>query len=321
MVGWTRIIILILILCVFTGCTSTGSLHPTISRTVDELNQISQTIGQKTETLLDTNEDPEKKEAERNSIVGYGSALFGIGAGALCATTIGKKHGRIGMGLCALGGLASQQLANIIGRKITQGLKEDEQREVLVAVTESLKSNQPVTIELPDSDTTIEVMPSQNQHTKSITIPIYIDSLLVTSDIPTLNILGDPYRVKRDSFIYESATSQSSETRISKNEDIHVFGKINNPKRMLVGRWVLSNDVGYAVPMGIGFVEEDQLQQAEYEVDESSIKEEPNTFKIVNIKAIVTCQEIDMKRTDNDGKIIEDTAVRCLGPDGLPINT
>ena len=257
-----------------------------------------------------------------NQTVDQVTALVGITAMGVCGKKTGSdKEKQL---VCVAGGLALTSVTKLIGNKIAAGLKERDQREILTAASESLQTGEPTTVTLPESGSVVTITPSTDGEQKSMRLPIYIDTATVNAELPTLHVIGSTYRANQKSDLSNSTAAKArSVGTVNKDEDIHVLGKAGDSDKLLVARWVMSEGDLYPQPMAVGYAPGERLAAAENVegAAQEDIKTAPETRKSIDANVIVTCRDIAMKREDTNGKVIEDKALRCNGPAGIPLDS
>lgn len=256
--------------------------------------------------------------AAPNQTVDAITGVVGLTAVGACGYVAQGKRDK--QSLCMVGGIALAGVTKLIGNKIAAGLKERDQREVLAAASESLQSGEPVTVTLPESGSTLHVTPSADGEQKSLRLPIQIDTAMVDGDMPTLHVIGSTYRASGKADMYRVPEGKKPTVgTLAKDDEIHVLGKTGD--RLLVARWVMAEGDLFPQPMAVGYVPTERLAAAEAQGEtKGGIQTPPTTLKVVEADVVVTCRDIAMKREDSNGKVIEDKAVRCSGPAGIPLD-
>jgi uncharacterized protein YcfJ len=264
----------------------------------------------------------QKQQNAPNPTVDQVTGLVGLTAVGVCSKQVGQDQEK--QLVCMAGGLALAGVTKLIGNKISAGLKERDQREILTAASDSLRTGEPTTVTLPESGSVVRITSSPDAEQKSIRYAIQIDSAAVNADLPTLHVIGGTYRANQSAGLSNSAADKAKSVgTVNKDEDIHVFGKAGDSDKLLVARWVMAEGDLYPKPMAIGYASPERLTAVEKDqgTAQENIKTAPETRKSVEVNFIVTCRDQEMERSDPDGKVIEDKFRRCNGPDGIPLGS
>jgi hypothetical protein len=243
-------------------------------------------------------------------------------------STLGDVIGMVGIGVCtqkakganrgwcALGAVAAAEMTKQLGSKIADGLRENEQRKVLVAAADSLKTGEPSVVDLPESGTSVTVGPVGKETMKQVKIELLIDSVAVR-DVPLMHVLGQTHEARGAQKLRNGpAANAASVGSLRAGETVHVIGAVEGGDSVLVSRWVTAD--GMAKPVGTGFVLASALQPSankNFPADSDVVKSPPQ-MKAITVDAILKCQKLDFKKKDSAGNRVEDTSYLCVGPDG-----
>jgi hypothetical protein len=264
---------------------------------------------------------PNQGQPAQGDAVDKTSGLVGIIGLTLCAKDAkGAQADQKRGALCAVGALAAMELTRFLGNKISDGLKESEQREVLAAASKSLKTGEPAVVELPESGTTVSVASRGKATTKEVSFNLLADPALV-KEIPKLAVVGEPRDVSKGSKVYAGPGEKwDSVGSLKSGETVHALGKADGSGWILVSRWMSSDP--FAVPIATGYVSEKSLK-ATVKKDfpgEKDLIPKVGTAQTMSVSAVLTCKSMDFEKTDAQGNKVKDTSLLCTGPDGTPVS-
>lgn len=241
--------------------------------------------------------------------VNQAADVAGILGLAVC-TKSNNKANRLGM--CAIGAVLAAEMTRQLGTRIADGLRESEQRQVLAAAADSLKTGEPNTVELPESGQQVVVGPSGAEALRDVRVELVVDQ---TVDVPKIRVLGEAQE-SRGSLKVRSgpAASAHSVGTLRSGETVHAIGQVGNAT--LVSRWAMEN--GAPRPVGTGYVDTSGLAPStkkDFPGESDLMKNTPVT-KTITVDAVLKCRSLDFKKRDASGNTVQDKSYLCIGPDG-----
>lgn len=261
----------------------------------------------------------EEKERDYSGIekltqtMGVGIALGGT---LLCGKSNLSQNAKA---ICVLSAIAAPVVASkVLGPSIVKLLKERDQRKALEAARDALKTGEPQTIELPDSNAVVSVKPVDQPVYKEIESEILADKKNI-SGVQKLKGIGSVYRAEQTVTVYGGpGASYPSVDAVKAGEKVHVMGKLLDQPWFLVARMVAEGKDAYPAPMAFGFVQDKSLAELTQAMPDSSQKP-PASMETLKVVAVLKCQSNIIKVVKDDGQISEEgTTLQCLGIDGMP---
>jgi len=264
-------------------------------------------------------EDGKKKKGNEPPTSGADTAAGVVGL--LGASACKQKRGSHDkLALCAMGTLVAVEMTRQLGTKIANGLREYEQRQVLVAASDSLKTGEPNVVDLPDSGNSVAITPTGSDALRQLKVELLIDQGGV-ADVPLVRVLAETQDVRGAQKLLNSPGSKGSHVgSLRAGETVHAIGKVDGADWVLVSRWV--NSDGQVRPVGTGYVSATALQPSakkDFPANSDLIQSNPG-MKLVTVNAIVKCQSLNFKKKDAKGNVVTDTSMLCIGPDGNTIS-
>lgn len=259
---------------------------------------------------------PSKSDPDDMPGVSSATGLVGaIGLGVCMNNKNAKGADR--RALCVLGATLAAEATRQLGNRIADGLREEEQRQVLVAAAESLKTGEPQVVELPDSSTSVDVAPVGKVSIVETKFDLLIDSAAIR-EVPLIHVMGQTQEVRGAQKLYSSPGSTSATVgSLRSGEVVHAIGRADSSEMVLVSRWVNGAD-GMLMPMGTGYVNAASLKPSGnkgYPSDNDVAKTAKQT-KTVTVTAMMRCQQLAFKKQDSQGQQVDDVSYLCVAPDG-----
>lgn len=287
-----------------------------------------QAAGQtQSQTQAQTNQEPRRQSlseaiADRQQLQarktpgktsGILGAITGIGVAALCG---GFRQGATQQqrGGCALAGAFAGLAVSALGNSIAKSLQERDQQALLVTASESLRTGEPKTIELPGSNSSASVAAANKVEYREREVLVYYDSVRI-AELNTFRSIGLPHRATAAARIFNRPDSKSRVTgRVARNGVVHVAGVTNDPDWYIVSQRITEGDnTGLMV---VGYMPKSQLAEMprETELPASPV---PATAMSRNMIALLRCDEIQMSvRNNATGKLSKGKSEQCYGPEG-----
>lgn len=245
-----------------------------------------------------------------------------LGMGIFAGGTIlcGKsKLDQNAKALCVLSTMAAPVIASkVLGPSIVKLLKERDQRRALEAARDALKTGEPQTIKLPDSNAVVTVSPVDQPVYKEAERQILVDKNNVSA-VQKLKGVGSVYRAEEAITVYGGpGTSYPSVDAVKAGEKVHVLGKLIDQPWLLIARMVAESEDAYPAPMAFGFARDNSLSEVPSAGRDTGQKP-PASMETLTVVALLKCQRNKIRLVMDDGKIDEgDATFQCLDLDGLP---
>ncbi|MEH6717100.1 SH3 domain-containing protein [Parasphingorhabdus flavimaris] len=275
---------------------------------------------QQRSTLSDMIDERNQKQIEHKKKNNTGSKIFGavIGAGTFLLCGGGKKNASLKtkVGCAALGGLAGYA-TYLIGKKISKKVDEKDRATLLSAAGDTLRSGEPQTINLPNSNATASVSLKKDAVIKEADVEVLYDQRTVAT-LDRIEVVAEPYRLKSGTNLRAGPSTDHKITgKLKKNDVIFVSGKVADQPWMLVSKQIVEGSD--SAQMNMGYIHKDQLLLSEYDVQFAS-NAVPSTVANGTIRAVLKCAPVNMHVRDQNGKTTKGNSYLCVGPEGLPIS-
>ncbi len=235
---------------------------------------------------------------------------------AACASQSRKKLATSGMArlVCTMAPGLVAEMSRQLGSKISDHMRVEDQRQVLVAAAESLKTGEPSVVDLPDSSVSID--PVGPGSTREMNVELVVNASAI-SELPHLRVLGKTQEV-RGAYSLRSTPQGTGPTvgSVRSGETVHVIGQVDGSDSMLVSRWITED--GVPRPMGTGFLPTSALKPSskkDFPTDADVLQTAPQTRRIT-VLATLQCQKLDFQKKDASGNRVQDSSYLCIGPDG-----
>lgn len=271
--------------------------------------------GPRRQTLSEMIADRQQLQARKTpgKTSGILGAIAGIGVAALCG---GFKQGASQQqrGGCVLAGAFAGLAVSALGNSIAKSLQERDQKALLVTASESLRTGEPKTIELPGSNSSATVATANKVEYREREVLVYYDSVRI-AELNTFRSIGLPHRATAAARIYDRPDNKARVTgRVAKEGMVHVAGVTNNPDWYIVSQRISEGDnTGLMV---VGYMPKSALAEMprETELPSSPV---PATAMSRNMVALLRCDEIQMSvRNNATGKLSKGKSQQCYGPEG-----
>ncbi len=259
--------------------------------------------------------DDEKANKTTGNVIKGVLGIGGVFGYAKCKSS--QKLRREMSFLCDLGALGGAYAVNTLGNAITQNLNEKDQKTALKTAGDSLKSGQPKTISLPDSNAVFTVTPEDQPVYKDKKSTILIDGEKV-EEIPKLKGIGSTFQAASSVNVRSGpSTEHKVVASLKKDEYVHVMGEAMDGPWVLIARMV-DNDGFFPSPVAYGYVHKDFLKDAgETEIEE--IGQPSENIQSAQVDTVLKCQmNNNTIIKDNGEKVDGGSTFRCLDLNGLP---
>ncbi len=269
------------------------------------------------EMIADRNREQAEKAKKVKKTGGIIGAIGGIGTALLCGA--GKSGASTTTKLlCTAAGAAVAYTAVLISDAIAKKLVEKDQKKVLAAASQSLRTGEPQQLTLPDSSASASVAGSGQPVFREATVNIFYDTVRV-ADVNKIKVIAEPYVVTKANTILRDAPSASGKVsgKLAANQPLYVSGQVDNSDWYLVSERVVEGDD--SAMMAVGYVESKQLKPAAPNAELPG-KAPPSTIARKDVLAVLKCDKIGFAVRDSKGKQTNSTSELCLGPEGTPIS-
>lgn len=248
----------------------------------------------------------QQQKTKAKPILGVASVVLGGLAANEC-----QKRG--GGDLCGVLGVAVVYGSYMLGDKIGKMLKEGDQRKVLAAASDSLRTGEPTTLALPGSSATAEIVPVGNPVTKEADVDVFYDSASVQS-LTDIDVIAEPYMAKKAVDMRGApSTTAPVVRRLNPNAPIFVAGRVDSKPWYMISQKIVDGDT--SAMMIVGYVSAEQLTPAP-KAPTLAGGPMPSTLAEGKLKASLKCDEIDMTVRNEKGETAKSKSVKCRGPEG-----
>lgn len=294
------------------GCSST--INEVYNSSVDALTAING------ETAEEQELSPEEKEKKRNKTVGGLSAGLGLLTAGLCANNAKNRQyeGNLAQqakermkreAICYAAGLATGYLTNLLGKEITKHLKEEEQKQVIVAAQKTLQTGEPAFLEFPESNTSVTVSLDGEAFTTESEVDLVLETAFAnTSSFDELAIIASSYVSNTD--------KQLDTFKTTKGTEVYIIGEKGD--QYLVGvKAIPGGDYEYPEPVGIGYVNKTEFDSKGRSFEELEPVNFDSNAVTVTTMATLNCGSLTFDLKTEESDTAESTAnSSCLLPDG-----
>lgn len=265
-------------------------------------------------------EQKDQKESDYSGVKKFsdmaGVGLF-LGGSALCAKSGLNKNAKA---VCVLGAMGAPAVSKALGESITKHLKEQDQRKALQAAREALRTGEPQTVQLPDSNAVLTITPTGPPVYKDVETDILVDKKNVRA-VQKLKGVGSVYQAAQVVTVYPGpGTTLPGVDTVKAGEQVHVMGRLIDQPWFLVARMVAESENSYPAPMAFGFVSDNAL----VEMTTAALnhhQKPPSTMETLTVTAVVKCYTNANRLVVGNGQIAENgSAFECLGLDGSQLS-
>jgi len=251
------------------------------------------------------------------------SKIAGVTVGVGCARSVESRAAA--QLLCGIAGLAAKQFVNAVGEDIAAEIAEEEQREVLVATNDALKSGEPRVLKLPKSNGTLKITPKQSKQRREVQVAILVNA-------SNVNSLGDRYVVAGSAFPARTRVNVRSGPgtnfgvvgSLDAGSLVHVFGETESKEWLLVG-FSVNGDWG-PEPMATGFVSAQFINRAASAGDDAEADllgggQMPSQAELTEVTWLLECDDTDFDyQKEGATEVVKETSTMCVGPTGESIS-
>lgn len=242
--------------------------------------------------------------------------VAGIGAALLCGAADNKNSGTK-KGLCALAGVAVYYATSMLGKAIAKKLVEKDQQKVLAAASQSLRTGEPKTLELPDSTATASVTPSGQPVKREATVDIFYDTERLAA-LSKIEVIAQPYVITKGKTALRTQPDDKAKIvgTFAANHPLYVTGQVIGTPWYMVSERVSEGEE--SAMMAIGYVDSRQLKAAAQTTTLPG-QQLPTTIQKGELTAIMKCDRVTFQVVDAKGKPAKQDSVLCIGPEGQSI--
>lgn len=267
--------------------------------------------------IADRNREQTEKAKNVKKTGGILGAIGGIGTFFLCG---GGKKGASDTTklLCTAAGAAVAYTAVLISNSIAKKLVEKDQKKVLAAAGQSLRTGEPQQLTLPDSSASASVAGSGQPVFREATVNIFYDTVRV-ADLSKIKVIAEPYVVTKANTLVRNLPSTTGKVsgKLAANTPLYVSGQVDNSNWYLVSERVVEGEE--SAMMAVGYVDSKLLKPAAASAVLPG-KAPPPTIARKDVLAVLKCDKIGFAVRDAKGKQTNSTSELCLGPEGTPIS-
>lgn len=267
--------------------------------------------------IADRNREQTEKAKSVKKTGGILGAIGGIGTFLLCG---GGKNGASDTTklLCTAAGAAVAYTAVLISNSIAKKLVEKDQKKVLAAASQSLRTGEPQQLTLPDSSASASVAGSGQPVFREATVNIFYDTVRV-ADLNKIKVIAEPYVVTKANTLVRDMPSTTGKIsgNLAANTPLYVSGQVDNSNWYLVSERVVEGEE--SAMMAVGYVDSKLLKPAAADAVMPG-KVPPSTIARKDVLAVLKCDKIGFAVRDAKGKQTNSTSELCLGPEGTPIS-
>lgn len=282
---------------------------------VEAETQATPNTGPRRQTLSEMIADRQQLQAKKSpgKTGGILGAIAGVATTALCG---GFKQGASQQqkGGCVLAGAFAGLAVSALGNSIAKSLQERDQKTLLVTASESLRTGEPKTVELPGSNSSATVTSGSKVAYREREVLVYYDSVRI-AELDTFRSIGLPHRANAAGRIFDRPNAKARVTgRVAKDGVVHVAGVTNNPDWYIVSQRIVEGEnTGLMV---VGYMPKSALAEVPRDTQLPSTPA-PSTAMSRNMVALLRCDEIQMNvRNNATGKVNKGKSQQCYGPEG-----
>lgn len=260
-------------------------------------------------TMLQEREQRLQQANRRSSIIGTIAGLAGAAACGAFRTDVSEQQRVLCAAAGALLGYGSYLLSNEIQRRLHAG----DQRRLLQAASESLRTGEPTQLDFPDSSATGSVTPAGTPTTREAAVDVFYDSARVTN-LEAISVVAQPVSWNRRLDIRDTPTTSGRSTgAIAPNSVFYISGRTAASENWyMVSQRVRDGDS--EAFMVVGYINMDEVRPAA-EAD-LTVEPVPATLAEGRVQATMQCDALTFQVRDERGRTVDDTSTRCRGPEG-----
>lgn len=238
-------------------------------------------------------------------VAGIGTSLFCGGFDRNNSTT--ERAGCIALG--ALVGYGAYELKKSIRKKIN----DKEQAELLVAAGDSLADGQPRSLAFPESNATGSVATAGEVFFKDTKADMFFDSLTLASR-ERVQVIAQPYLTTGNANLRSMPTTDGSPVKtFASDTPLHVVGQVPDQDWYMVSQLVSEGDD--EALMVVGYMSASLLKPAPDDLRLTPLPA-PKSVQIGEFDVALRCDEVVFQVRDEKGKLGEEKASNCIGPEG-----
>lgn len=260
--------------------------------------------------MLQAREERLARQRRNSTIIG---TIIGFAGAAACGAFRSDVSSER-QALCAAAGALLGYGGYLLSNRIQQSLNASQQRQLLVAASDSLRTGEPAALEFPDSTATATVTPQGTPTTRDANVDIFYDSARVASPLQPITVIAQPVSWNRRLDIRDTPAATGRSTgAIPANSVFYISGQTPaNENWYMVSQRVQDGDV--TAFMVVGYVNMSEVRPAAEE--QLTVQQIPETLAEGQVQATLRCQEMAYQVRDERGRTIDDTSSQCLGPEG-----
>lgn len=284
----------------------------------------NETTGGKSLSEMIVERDSAREEtAKKGKKIGLGTVLsVVVGAGtALACGAFDNKNSDTKQALCTVAGLAAGYLTSLLGKAISKKLKEKDQKKLLTAASESLRTGEPKSLDLPDSGVVATVTPKSTPVQKEMSVDIFYDTARL-ADLNKIRVIAEPYMATNKSAVLRSTPASDGKVvgKLAANQPLYVSGQVEGSDYYLVSERVIDrDDPEVTTMMAVGYIDSKAVSPAKAEVALPG-KFAPTSIDRKPVLAVMTCNKHAFELRDEAGKLTKGDSFLCRGPEGTPIS-
>lgn len=271
---------------------------------------LSQMLAERSNEQVERARKTKKTGTTISAFAGLGAALA-CGAGRSSASNMRKL-------LCTAAGAAVAYTGILLTNAIAKKLVEKDQKKVLAAASQSLRSGEPQQLVLPDSSASASVAGSGQPVFREATVNIFYDTVRV-ADVGKIRVVAEPHVVTRANTILRDTPSAKGKVsgKLAANQPLYVSGQVADSNWYLVSERVVEGQE--SAMMAVGYVEAGQLKRSAPDAVLPG-RAPPTTIARRDVVAVLKCDKLGFVVRDAKGKETNSTSELCLGPEGTPIS-
>lgn len=280
--------------------------------------------GSKSLSEMITERDSARAEtAKKGKKLGLGNVLgVVVGAGtALACGAFDKNNSNNKQALCALAGVAAGYVSSLLGKAISAKLKEKDQKKLLAAAGDSLRTGEPKSLDLPDSGVVATVTPKSAPVQKEMSVDIFYDTARL-ADLNKIRVIAEPYMATNKSAVLRSMPASDGKVvgKLSANQLLYVSGQVEGSDYYLVSERVIDkDDPEISTMMAVGYIDSKAVSPAKAEATLPG-KLAPASIDRKPVLAVMTCNKHAFELRDEEGKRTKGDSFLCRGPEGTSIS-
>ncbi len=282
---------------------------PGIPTTTQQSQNATQDGPKSMGVMLQEREQRLQEANRRSSFIGVVVGLAGALACGAFRSDVSEERRALCAAAGALLGYGSYLLSNEIQRRLRAG----DQRRMLVAASESLRTGEPAQLDFPESSATGSVTPAGTPTTREASVDIFYDSARVTNLEP-ISVVAQPVSWNRRLDIRDTpATSGRSTGTIAANSVFYISGRTAAAENWyMVSQRVRDGDA--EAFMVVGYINMSEVRPAAE--DQLTVEPIPATLTEGRVQATMQCDALLFQVRDERGRTVDDTSTRCRGPEG-----